>query len=434
MSPDPALLTRLRSIRLIASDLDGTLLHPKAKLDDSTAAAIAAALAADLQVIANTGRQLTHLPDEIPASGIQYAIVSNGAICADLHTGDILFEELLEAATVAAVLDYFAEHVPGACFSAVRDHGHHHDVEAGYLDLLEPGDRPYWQHLQTVPRADLATQPTLKLTVRHPSMSADDLLAVIEQSGLNGFHATTSGAPFLEIAGAGVTKATGLARFCEHFDFEPAVVMALGDAKNDVEVLRWAGVGIAMGNAVPEAKAVADWVTADNLHDGAAQAIQAARAATEPDLGPELTQWATAAASRALAPFADLAADPRVKAALFAAQSWADGSGTAAQSQDAAVEAQLAARDLNEQGYTARASAVQAAALAAASAGDPQLAQQAAATALEALALNSAPCELDHNTGAERRQQWETLPAPVQLVSPEPPTPAAAACAVEPND
>lgn len=432
--PDPDLLSRLGSIRLIASDLDGTLLDPQAHLSGPTLAAIAAALSDDLQVIAATGRQVPHLPTDFPDSGIRYIVASNGAICVDLRSGEILFEELLAAETVAAVIDYLSRELPDACFSAVRDHGRHHVVGPGYVDLLKPADRPYWQHLRPATHAELAAEPTLKVTVRHPVLSADELLAVMQRSGLSGFHATTSGAPFLEIAGEGVTKATGLARFCEHFDFEPSTVLAMGDAKNDVEMLRWAGVGIAMGNAVPETKAVADWVTADNSHDGAAQAIQAARTATGADEGRALTRWAAAAAERALAPFPELFGDHRISGAIQAAQAWSEGTGTAQTSQDAAIEAQQVARELNETGHTARATAVQAAVLAAASLGDSRLAQQAAGTALDALALNSAPCELEHNTSAERFRQWETLPAPVQLLTPQPAPPAAAACAVEAGD
>ena len=113
--------------------------------------------------------------------------------------------------------------------------------------------------------------------------SADDLLAMLDASGLTGFHATTSGAPFLEVQGAGVTKASGVARLCAILGFEAADVMAAGDARNDVELIEWAGFGVAMGNAVPEAIAAADWTTTHNEDDGLALAIEQVLAAIAVD-------------------------------------------------------------------------------------------------------------------------------------------------------
>ena len=101
----------------------------------------------------------------------------------------------------------------------------------------------------------------------------------MDASGLTGFHATTSGAPFLEIQGDGVTKASGVARLCALLGYEAAEVMAAGDARNDVELLAWAGFGVAMGNAVPEALAAADWTTAHNEDDGLALVIEQVLAA-----------------------------------------------------------------------------------------------------------------------------------------------------------
>ena len=202
-------------------------------------------------------------------------VASNGAIGVDLADNTVLFEVLLAPGVAADIVAHLTAELEGVRFSAVRDAGARHAAEPGYLDLVEPEERKLWTEiLRSESLAEVVSQPTLKLTVRHPTLTADDLLAVLNASGLNGFHATTSGAPFLEIQGDGVTKASGVALLCTLLGFEAADVMAAGDARNDVELIAWAGFGVAMGNAVPEAIAAADWTTAHNEDDGLALVIE----------------------------------------------------------------------------------------------------------------------------------------------------------------
>jgi len=113
------------------------------------------------------------------------------------------------------------------------------------------------------------------LGLRFVRATPDDMLATLNASGLSGFHGTTSGAPFLEIGGDGVTKAHGVAHLAALLGVKPSQVLAVGDARNDVEMLEWSGVGVAMGNAVAEAIAAADHTTATNEEDGLALVIEA---------------------------------------------------------------------------------------------------------------------------------------------------------------
>lgn len=153
----------------------------------------------------------------------------------------------------------------------------------------------------------------------------------------------------------------------------------------------------------------------------------------EPIGDSTLTSWAADCAEHALAQFVDFA-DDRANAAVVAARAWATGTGSLDACRDAAFEAHLSARQLSEAGYHAIATCVRAASNAAASADDPAIAETCADYAIEAITLNSAPCEQQFNAETERRWQWQQLPQPqrADLFEVEPPKPLAASCAIDP--
>ena len=144
-----------------------------------------------------------------------------------------------------------------------------------------------------------------------------------------------------------------------------------------------------------------------------------------------LTAWAADCAEHVLSQFPDFA-DPSALAAIAAARSWASGSGSLDACREAAVSAQISARDLAYAGYSAFADAVRSAGNAAASAEDPTLAEVAADYALDALGRNSAPCELSAQVATERRWQWTRLPEPRRglVFDQEPPPAGPAHCAL----
>ena len=263
-------------VRLIASDLDNTLLGPDMSVTPRTRAAIAAAAAAGVLVVAATGRQLATLPLSLAATDIDYVLASNGSHACRISTGETLFTQTFDAQTQAAVAAHLAARVPGVLFGAARDAGDTFVSEPGYTDLMDPAELATDRRTHvTAPRADVVSRPAIKLIARHPSVPPDELLAVLAASGLPGFHATTSGAPFLEVAAPGVTKATGLARLCALLGVAREEVLACGDARNDVELLAWAGCGVAVANAVPEALAAADVIAPACAEDGFAQVVEA---------------------------------------------------------------------------------------------------------------------------------------------------------------
>lgn len=268
-------MTDLPPVRLIATDLDGTLLRPDKTVGRATRTALRGAADAGLFVTAATGRQPGTIPVDLLDCGVRYLVGANGAIGVDQCTDEILFERDLSAEAVAALSAFVHESLPDGRISVARDHGRRYLVEPGYKELVYSWETVPLSYLFEADPAEVADGPTIKLTVRHPSLSADELQALVDAQHIPGCHTTTSGAPFLEVSGAGVNKATGLELLCAHLGVDAAAVMAFGDAANDLEMLSWVGRGVAMGNASDEVKAIASRVTAANTEDGVGKAVEA---------------------------------------------------------------------------------------------------------------------------------------------------------------
>jgi hypothetical protein len=268
-------VTGTAAVRLIATDLDGTLLRPDKTISRRTMAALRGAADAGLHLVAATGRQPGSLPVDLDTCGFGHVLGANGAICVDQASGEILFEELISLETVQAIATVLRRELPAARLSAARDHGRRYAVEPGYAELIHGDEKVPDGYLQQEPAEAVTSEATLKLSIRHPELTSARLLTAITAFGLTGFHATTSGAPFVEISGPGVTKASGLVRLCALLGVDASAVLAAGDASNDLEMIRWAGRGVAMGNATEELKAVADEVTTSNTEDGLAIVVEA---------------------------------------------------------------------------------------------------------------------------------------------------------------
>lgn len=258
--------------RLIATDVDGTLLDSAHRLRPRTLRAFEAARAAGLEVVAVSGRQTHSIHAVVRGTTLEGpAIGSNGSVGVHLGTGDVYFEETIPVAAQSELATLLRAAFPGLQAASVRDAGHTFVAEEGYLPLMDPGD--HGQDRDAIVTTDLAgvvACPSVKLVLRHPTAEVDDLYRAAVALGVTGCHVTTSGAPFLEVSRAGTTKASGLALLCARLGFAPDEVVAFGDNRNDVEMLQWAGLGVAMGNGVREAREAADAIAASNDEDGLA--------------------------------------------------------------------------------------------------------------------------------------------------------------------
>lgn len=263
-------------MRVIATDVDGTLLRSDHTISPRTRAALSDALGAGWLVVPISGRQPYSIHDMIRGTSlVGHCVGANGAVGMNLLTGQVLFEQTIPVDAQRELTERMRERVPGVMVTSIRDAGRTFVPQVGYVGLMDPGDhgRPE-EHLPEYPLDVVLGTPSLKLVVRHPKVPESELLALARELAIPGVHPSTSGAPFLEVAAGGVTKASGLVRLGELLGFGADDVVAFGDNINDVEMLQWAGHGVAMGNGVPEAKAAADEVAAPNDADGLALVVE----------------------------------------------------------------------------------------------------------------------------------------------------------------
>ncbi|MFJ2552132.1 Cof-type HAD-IIB family hydrolase [Microbacterium sp. NPDC087591] len=264
------------AIRLIATDLDGTLLDPSSAVTPRTRAALDAARSRGIHVVPVTARQpigLRAIAADAAFDG--WALCSNGAYAIHLADGRMLFAEELPAETIRTLAEALRASIPGLLFASVREGGETFVAQHGYAEIADLSDHKRDpQTMGGVPLEQVLAAPSLKLVIRHPELAPAALFDALRSLGLTGFEATLSGAPFVEVMAEGVTKATGLARLCMHLGIDRAEVVAFGDALNDVEMLRWAGRGVAMADAEPLVQDAADETTASNADDGVAQVIE----------------------------------------------------------------------------------------------------------------------------------------------------------------
>ena len=148
-------------------------------------------------------------------------------------------------------------------------------AQEGYAALADfQDDKRHPHEMGSHPLQAVLEALSLKFIVRSPLLSPRELMGELLALELEGFAVTHSGAPFLEVLAPGVSKAWGVARLCERLGMAASEVLAFGDAMNDAELLRWAGRGVAMANAEPEALEAADEVTLSNDEDGVAAVIE----------------------------------------------------------------------------------------------------------------------------------------------------------------
>ena len=268
-------------MRLIASDLDGTIIGRDGKISDRTVRAFKDAASAGVEVVFVTGRPprwLDPLRERIGHEG--KVICSNGAVVYDLATGEVLTARALPHRNIFAARDAILHLHPTTTFAA--------ETTTGFL--LEPGfvDSGSVELLDGITPAPLEASLTqedavVKFLARGKEQDPDAFLAEVH-AAVSHLAAVTRSAPteaLLEMAQPGINKAVTLAEYAVSLRIGPQDVVAFGDMPNDIEMLQWAGSGYAMGSGHPEVIGAARYRAPSFAQDGVAQVLEARLAELE---------------------------------------------------------------------------------------------------------------------------------------------------------
>lgn len=272
---------KTRQIKLIALDMDGTLLNERGVLSAGNRGALEEAMKQGIHVVIATGRVFSALPaDVLSVPGIEFAITSNGANVVRLKDRETLYSNLIERQSVEKIMDILKD--PDIMAEVFFDHDVFAEKEC--LDHLErfgmlteksrqytlSTRKPVDSVIRLVQENE-AQLENINLIFRDAKRRGEIWDRLLKMEGIT----VTSSMPHnLEVGGATTSKADGLAHLAGLLGIGQGEIMACGDSENDMAMLRYAGLSVAMGNAVQTVREAADTVTGSNAEDGVAQAIR----------------------------------------------------------------------------------------------------------------------------------------------------------------
>ena len=251
---------------LIALDIDDTLTEHMGNVGERVIDAVAAIRAAGVQVVLATGRSLSTTAPVGRALGLDgWAVCSNGAVLATIEP-----QSVIDAITFdpKPVLDQLVEQLPDAIFAVEDAHGIVLTTRTFGADALG-------MSIREVAFEHLTVNPVVRLVVRSEDHREDGFGEIVKQMGLHSVIFGIGDLAWMDIGPVGVNKATMLANLCTRLDINPAKTLAIGDFTNDIEMLRWAGIGVAMGSASAAVMAAADTVTSSTPGLGVAEVLDA---------------------------------------------------------------------------------------------------------------------------------------------------------------
>ncbi|GAA2513465.1 HAD family hydrolase [Kocuria salsicia] len=256
---------------LVALDVDGTLVDHDGRMSRGVKDALRAVVAAGHHVVISTGRSMGATLPVIRQAHIDsgFAVCSNGGVTLRLDpelpehyevTDRVSFDpaHALEAlASTLPTAKFALEGADGKFYSTERFQDASFGIEAVPVDLHE-----------------LAQIPAVRLVVYSATDAPGDFADAIERAGLHGVAYSVGWSSWLDVAANGVSKASALEQIRQHLDVDPAHTVAMGDGRNDIEMLQWAARGVAMGQAPDEVAAVSREVTDSVYDDGAAAVLR----------------------------------------------------------------------------------------------------------------------------------------------------------------
>ena len=257
--------------RLLALDVDGTAMSYGGVVSDELRAAVADVAAAGLHVVLATGRSLRAAKDAADAIGLStgWMVCSNGAVVARLDPDEPTGYDVTKVVTFdpSPALQVLVAELPGALY-AVENLG------VGYLVTAPFPDGELSGEIEVVPFATLCAAPASRVVIRSPHATPDEFHALVDRVGLREVSYAVGWSAWLDLTPEGVSKASALEELRQRLGVEPFATVAIGDGRNDVEMLTWAARGVAMGHADEPVRAAADEVTGTIDDDGAVAVIR----------------------------------------------------------------------------------------------------------------------------------------------------------------
>lgn len=255
---------------MVVSDMDGTLLNDRGVVSERTASVLRRADAAGVRVVIATGRPVWWLGPVIEAGFTGIAVCMNGAIVYDIAADEVISASLLAPAPMREFVTDLERLEPRFSLAIERA-----GTQLSSCFAEHHYDHPWADGIfQRTTRADLLSEPVAKLLVRGTQGSADLAAHARAAAGdrVTVTYSTDDG--LIEVAASGVNKGSALDRLALSWGIDPAQVIAFGDMPNDLEMLSWAGHGVAMGNGHTEVHAVANEVIGLHHHDAVAEVLE----------------------------------------------------------------------------------------------------------------------------------------------------------------
>jgi hydroxymethylpyrimidine pyrophosphatase-like HAD family hydrolase len=260
--------------KLVALDIDGTILDHDQHLSDRVRAAVRSVADLGIHVVIATGRSLHETVPVLDRLGLLtgWAVCSNGSVTLRL---DPLRSDGYEVADVVtfdpkAVLTLLRIHLPTALYALETSRG-----EFLLTAPFPPGELE-GAHTRVAGSFDeLMNELACRVVVRSPEHTSADFMALTASLGLHGVNYAVGWTAWLDLAPDGTSKASALERVRSRLGVDPAETLAVGDGRNDLEMFGWAGRSVAMGNASEDVKVAADLIAAPVGEDGLAEVLEA---------------------------------------------------------------------------------------------------------------------------------------------------------------
>lgn len=256
--------------RLVALDIDGTLMSHSGSIAETVVRAVARVRAAGDHVVLATGRSALSTLGVARHLGLTTgpAVVSNGAVRLALDPAELIGYRIEQMTTFdpAAAVALLRAELPGAAF-AVEDPGRGFLITRPFPDGELDGEQT------VVSLEEIASRPATRLIVRSPEHTSADFHHLVERVGLHEVEYAVGWVAWLDLNPPGVSKGTALEELRRSLGVAAADTVAIGDGRNDLDMLRWAARGVAMGNADDVTRAAADEVTAHVDDDGAVRVL-----------------------------------------------------------------------------------------------------------------------------------------------------------------